>query len=45
MASIGRKSAYKRAFKEAHNGGLRRPKSRPHLSTKYYEGPAGYDYD
>jgi hypothetical protein len=45
MATFGRKSAYKRAFKEAHSDGLRRPKKRPQLSTKYYEEPIGRAYD
>lgn len=30
---IGRKSAYKRAYKEANSDGLRRPKGKPQLST------------
>lgn len=34
---IGRKSAYKRAYKEANSDGLRRPKGKPQLSTKYRE--------
>lgn len=42
MATFGRKSAYKRAYKDAEHDGLRRPKRKPMISTKYYErGNAG----
>lgn len=35
MASHGRKSAYKRAYKEAEHDGLRRPRNKPVVSDKY----------
>lgn len=35
MASQGRKSAYKRAYKEASNEGLRRPRNKPSVSDKH----------
>lgn len=42
MATFGRKSAYKRAYKEASNYGLRKPLKKPQLNTKYRER---FDYD
>lgn len=42
MATFGRKSSYKRAYKEAGRDGLRKPRKKPQVSTKYYEG---FDYE
>lgn len=35
MASYGRKSAYKRAYKEASHEGLRCPRRKPTVRDKY----------
>lgn len=45
MGAMGRKSTYKRAFKEAQQEGLRRPKKKPTVNTKYREYQEGYDYE
>lgn len=45
MSAIGRKSTYKRAYKEANSEGLRRPKRKPSVNTKYRENFCGVDYD
>lgn len=45
MAALGRKSTFKRAYKEALGEGLRRPRRKPMVNTKYREDFAGYDYE
>lgn len=45
MSAFGRKSAYKRAYKEANSEGLRRPRRKPIITTKYRECYEGYDYE
>ena len=42
MSAIGRKSTYKRAFKDANHDGLRRPKRKPMVSAKYRESAQNF---